>query len=238
MDNVVNTRRLQQDGMGEQRRRYRSGLRQAQAERTRHTILDAGRELIIERGYARTTMRQIAERAEVAVETVYLHFRSKRALLTTLLDLAHGGEEGLPVAQRDWVRQVHARPDAIGKLRTAAANLAAVYRHLAPLYIAVRAAVDAEPDARQLWNARATERRAGLERFARELVDTGQIRTGLTVADVSDSLFALASPEMYGLLVLDTGWPPERYQDWLTRTLLQQLTTPASACHQAEDAAT
>jgi AcrR family transcriptional regulator len=90
-------------------------------------------------------MRQIAERAEVAVETVYLHFRPKSALLTTLLDLAHGSREGLPVAQRDWVRQVHAQQDATGKVDTAVANLAAVYGSLVPLYLAVRAAVDANP---------------------------------------------------------------------------------------------
>jgi hypothetical protein len=61
------------------------------------------------------------------------------------------------------VRQVHAQQDATGKVHTAVANLAAVYGSLVPLYLAVRAAVDAEPSAEQLWNTRTAERRAGLE---------------------------------------------------------------------------
>ena len=29
--------------------------------------------------------------------------------------------------------------------------------------------------------------------------------------------------EVYGLLVVDRGWPMERYESWLTKTLVDQL---------------
>jgi hypothetical protein len=32
------------------------------------------------------------------------------------------------------------------------------------------------------------------------------------------------SPEVYRLFVNDRGWTPERYQQWLATTLLEQLT--------------
>ena len=32
------------------------------------------------------------------------------------------------------------------------------------------------------------------------------------------------SPEVYRLLVVDQSWSPEKYQQWLATTLVQQLT--------------
>jgi TetR/AcrR family transcriptional regulator, regulator of mycofactocin system len=49
--------------------------------RTRQAIIDAGRTLIDEQGYAHTTIDQIAERADVAARTFFRHFASKEALL-------------------------------------------------------------------------------------------------------------------------------------------------------------
>ncbi|HEX4252210.1 MAG TPA: helix-turn-helix domain-containing protein [Pseudonocardia sp.] len=205
------------------RRRYASEVRRAQAERTRAAVLDAGRELITAQGYARTTMRQVAERAGVAVETVYLHFRTKPALLNALLDLAHGTGEQVPVAERDWVRAVRDQPDATHMLDAVASGLAAVYESHVPLYLAVRSAVDTDLSAAQLWATRTGERLAGMASLAEHLTATGETRPGLDHDEMRDLLFTLASPETYGQLVLDRGWTPARYAAWLARTLGQQL---------------
>jgi hypothetical protein len=37
------------------------------------------------------------------------------------------------------------------------------------------------------------------------------------------------SPEVYGLLVIDRGWPSERYERWLTGILIDQLLSPTGA---------
>jgi hypothetical protein len=42
--------------------------------------------------------------------------------------------------------------------------------------------------------------------------------------DAADLIHALMSPEVYRLLVHDRTWTPERYRQWLTTTLAQQLT--------------
>src|SRR5215210_3355210 len=55
--------------------------RQRQALETRRLIVDAARELFLERGYAATTMEAIAGEAGVAVSTVYAIFKNKRAIL-------------------------------------------------------------------------------------------------------------------------------------------------------------
>jgi len=52
----------------------------------RERIKAAALALFGERGYERTSLEDIAHRAEVAVGGVYLHFRSKRQLLLVLMD--------------------------------------------------------------------------------------------------------------------------------------------------------
>src|SRR3954470_4092484 len=68
-------------------RRYSSVVRDEQAARTRTRILDAASDLFLERGYARTTMKDIADRAGVARDTVHAVFGSKAQVLTSLIDL-------------------------------------------------------------------------------------------------------------------------------------------------------
>lgn len=55
-------------------RRYRLGRRGEAAEETRRRIVDATAALHAEQGVVATTMKQIAERADVSVGTVYHHF--------------------------------------------------------------------------------------------------------------------------------------------------------------------
>lgn len=55
-------------------------------ERTRQRLYDAAVALIAERGYAATTVDQIAERAGVAKGTVYYNFTGKAALFAALLE--------------------------------------------------------------------------------------------------------------------------------------------------------
>ncbi len=54
-------------------------------ERTRQAILDATYSLIIEQGYAATSMRQISERAGLALGGIYNHFPSKDDVFKTIV---------------------------------------------------------------------------------------------------------------------------------------------------------
>src|SRR5260221_2469761 len=60
-----------------------------QAERraaTKEAILNAGRRLFGERGFAATTMDDIAEQAQVAKGAVYHHFATKEAVFEAVFD--------------------------------------------------------------------------------------------------------------------------------------------------------
>ena len=65
----------------------RRNLRERRAQLTRDEILRAARRLFAERGYARTSVRDIAQAAGVSPQTVYDSVGSKQALVSRLNDL-------------------------------------------------------------------------------------------------------------------------------------------------------
>ncbi|MGC1375369.1 MAG: TetR/AcrR family transcriptional regulator [Anaerolineales bacterium] len=66
-------------------------------ERTRQAILDAAYSLVIEQGYAATSMRQVAERAGLALGSIYNHFPSKGDVFRTIIDERHPFLQILPL---------------------------------------------------------------------------------------------------------------------------------------------
>jgi AcrR family transcriptional regulator len=58
--------------------------RTRERDETRQLILEAAREMFVERGYEATTMRAIAERIEYTPTAIYHHFLNKEALLAEL----------------------------------------------------------------------------------------------------------------------------------------------------------
>ena len=61
--------------------------REQMAQQTRGDILRAARRLFAERGYAATSINDIAEEAGVAIQTIYARLGSKRGMLLALIDL-------------------------------------------------------------------------------------------------------------------------------------------------------
>ncbi len=70
---------------------------QTKGERTRLQIEDAAIELFMEQGYHATSMRQIAERAELALGGIYNHFKSKDELFEAIIVDKHPYRKILPM---------------------------------------------------------------------------------------------------------------------------------------------
>ncbi len=66
-------------------------------ERTRQVILDSAYGLIIEQGYAATSMRQIADKAGLALGSIYNHFSSKEDVFSEIVQERHPFFEIVPV---------------------------------------------------------------------------------------------------------------------------------------------
>jgi len=80
---------------GEQRGRPGRPPALSEAER-RRALVDAARRVFLRAGYARTTMEQIADEAEMSKKTLYQFFPDKQAVLMAVL-ASHADNSPLPV---------------------------------------------------------------------------------------------------------------------------------------------
>jgi AcrR family transcriptional regulator len=71
--------------------------KQTKGETTRLAIEDAALELFMEQGYHATSMRQIAERADLALGGIYNHFSSKEDIFVAIIIDKHPYKQVLPL---------------------------------------------------------------------------------------------------------------------------------------------
>jgi TetR/AcrR family transcriptional regulator, regulator of autoinduction and epiphytic fitness len=198
------------------RRRYDATQRRAQSRAARRIVLATAGQLFAERGYQRTSMKDIAAGAGVSVETVYGYFGTKAGLLKELLDVTVAGDDApVSVPDRAPIQAVRAAPDGRAKLAHYAAFLATVQARLVPLFLVIRGAAGADQDAADLWAGLGAQRLAGMTMLAEHLAESGVLASGRSVEEARDELWALGAVEVYELLVGQRGWSPERYRDWL-----------------------
>jgi AcrR family transcriptional regulator len=72
----------------------------AKGEATRLAIEDAAISLFMEQGYHATSMRQIADQAELALGGIYNHFSSKEEIFEGIIIDKHPYKEILPIIQK------------------------------------------------------------------------------------------------------------------------------------------
>src|SRR3954454_842790 len=141
-------------------RSYHAPQRAEQAAQTRRAILAAARELFTSRGYAATTVAQIAALAGVNVDTLYAAVGRKSVLLREVLETAISGQDqAVPAAQRDYVQAIQAASTAAGKIDVYAAALASILPRTAPIFSAIRDAGATDPTCAALY-VEITQRRA------------------------------------------------------------------------------
>jgi AcrR family transcriptional regulator len=71
----------------------------SKGERTRQAVLQAAYELFLENGYAATSVRQIADKAGLALGGIYNHFPNKEAIFGELIVDRHPFHQVLPLLQ-------------------------------------------------------------------------------------------------------------------------------------------
>ncbi len=213
------------------KRSYDSRLRQQKAEATRLAIAAAAGRLFAERGYAATSIEDIASAAGVGRATIFSAAGGKPELLREAYRLAVRGsaDANTPLGQQPRSRRISAELDAHKLLAGYAAVMVEVDRRLAPLYEAVRAAAHADSEARELWNLITEERRAAATGIVRRLSDRDALQHDLDQQSASDILWVLNDPALYQLLVTQRRWTQRRFRSWLTSTMQTQLLQPTDS---------
>ena len=205
-------------------RPYQGAARQARTRRTRAAVIEAARSLFAERGYAATTIEAISDRSDTPQATVYRLFSSKLGILKALLDVSIGGDDqAVAMADRPQVRALVEDEDPKNQLAGFAALLGEVMDRVGAVHRILADAARSDEDAASLLAEIARQRHEGQQRIARSLARSGALRPELRERDAADVIYALASPELYGLLVFDRGWSGERYGTWLRSILIDQL---------------
>jgi AcrR family transcriptional regulator len=206
------------------RRRYDSSRRQAAALERRMAMLDSARRLFSEKGYAGTTMNEIAEASEIAVDTLYASVGTKAELFALLLETALSGTaEAIPIEQRNYVALIRAEPDPRRKLDIYASVVTQIWGRMAPLLHVLQTGAANDPALAQIWETFLARRADNLSLLIDDLEPHGHLRRGLEPDEAADTAWAVSSTEVYMLLTRTRGWPPERYETWLAETFKRLL---------------
>jgi AcrR family transcriptional regulator len=194
-------------GTAEPARRYTNTRRAAQAAQTRAEVLGAAIALFGASGWAGTTIADIAERAGVAVETVYSGFKSKKALLRAALDVSIVGDaEPIPYIDRVEVQALAKGPPA-ARMKAGIALLTTVHERSAGVWRAVIEASAGDPEI-EAWRRQWEDNRKLDTRRSLEMIFEHEIDELLL-----DLVWALYSPEIYLKLTVEAGWTREMYEE-------------------------
>jgi AcrR family transcriptional regulator len=196
--------------------------RAQKAAQTRQRILDAATGLFLERGYAATTIDAIAERADVAVETVYSRFGNKATLVEAILEPAIvGSDDGRDIFDRPEITRISSTTDQRDQIRQLAAFSRGILERTHVGHRILTSAAAADPNAAELQRRDTVRRITGQRRYIDMLLANGPLRVSADHAAATYS--ALANPNTYTLLTRDCGWTSERFQHWLEQTLVTVL---------------
>jgi AcrR family transcriptional regulator len=200
---------------------YHSPRRQQAAAATREAIIEAALELFACQGYARTTVAQIAEAAQVAANTVYTSVGGKPQLLAAITE---GGTGDPDVAET--LSAVARATDPADVIRLTATGTRRVNQRRAKAVAVLLDSAQADPAAAEMLRVTVRYYRDTLATLARRLEDLGAVQPPdlNRAADVFWYLFGWMS---WRILVTDLGWSWDEAEQWLTQRGIDALLKPA-----------
>lgn len=200
---------------------YKSERRQQQAQATRRDILGAARRLFAERGYAATSMDEIAHQAGVAVQTIYTSCGSKPQLVLALPEAiaeeADVATLAAQLAQSDEPNEIIGLQVRITRQLT---------ERCGDIISALLSAASVEPDAAAAAEEGKRRHRDGNARTARKLHALDALRDGLTVDDAAALLATLTWHPVYAQLTQEHDWTFDQCERALVSILTSTLLRP------------
>jgi len=186
---------------------------------TKRKILEAARRLLLQRGFHGAAMAEIAREAGVSRQAVYLHFSSKPELLVAVAEFADQ-EAGVP----EILSRLSQAKTPVEIVNSGVTAYAEIQPRIYDIATVVYAARRSDPAAEAAWQNRMTFRLAGIKYDMERLQGMGALAESWTVDAAADFTWALLSLHTYESLVIERGWPIDRFvehlQEILRRTLL------------------
>ncbi|WP_286217887.1 TetR/AcrR family transcriptional regulator [Paraoerskovia sediminicola] len=141
-------------------------LRHTLAATTRSQVVDAAAQLFAEQGYTGSSIGAIAQRAGVAVQTIYNSVGNKVAVLSAVLDAAASGPRSptpVPVFMAERTSEIS---DPVDLVHMLADWFVEVNERTAPIHWIIRQAASLDEGAAELERARARQRLHNYQRAA------------------------------------------------------------------------
>lgn len=176
-------------------RQYRQVRRAAGTQDTRAHIISAALAVLPERSDLPVDL--IAQRADVAVQTVYAHFGSKSGLLIAVIDAVQR-DAGL----YEGFEEVWSSPDGEAALARMAEATARLWQRGWSFVEFLLRTRRADPEVEQHMQVVDLYRRSDLEVIVGRLHEEGRLRPGLDVTAATDLCFALTTPAVFESLRL------------------------------------
>ena len=187
--------------------------RQRQAQQTREEILGAARRLFAERGYTRTSVRDIADAAGVSAQTVYDSVGAKQALVARLNDVIDD-EAGIPAIASACARS----SDPTEIAATSAKITRSILEHSGDVIHALVTGAAAEPELEAVLAEGQRRHLQGATTIVGQLQRLNALDVSIdrktavdTLAAVSDIRLALVLRESY-------GWSLDHIEHWIATT--------------------
>lgn len=157
---------------------------------TRQRILETVLEVLLD-GVSDPAMGEIATRAGISRQALYLHFNSRDDMLLTVVEWA---SERIGLPQR--LERLDRARTARTKLRHYAQIAVWQVAQLGPALLAINRLLAKDPQLAGRWRDRAGGRSARVRKLVTELSQQRQLRTGLSQTEAVAAILALSLPEV------------------------------------------
>ena len=203
------------------KRQYVSELRNQAADVTKSRVLNAAKSLFVRHGIDGVTIAQIAGKAGVATSTIYALYKSKDGILRGLMTAALFGSRF-----QEAQAQLEGVTDPVRLVMLSAHVARAIYEGESAELRLMRGASAFSPALRKLEQEFEKIRFEMQEERIRLLFAQSRQRSGLELDDARRILWMYTSRDVYRMMVHEGGWTPDRYQQWLSDTLVHALVGP------------
>jgi TetR/AcrR family transcriptional regulator, regulator of autoinduction and epiphytic fitness len=203
--------------MAKVKRRYSSPRREQQARETRRAVLDAALELFTRNGFAETSIREIAERAQVSEQTIYNGFADKIGLLQAAgmeyADLSAGREAAA------FLETLRAEPDPVERIRMVARSSRQIWESGAiELEMLVLNHEIRDPRMEELERIAMQQKLDSTRETCQVLFPDALRRPGLSLDDIVVFATAVDAGSVVKA-VLELGWSMDQWEEWLVQLM-------------------
>ena len=190
---------------------------------TRTRILDAAWELLQEQD-ADIRLADVAARAGVSRQTVYLHFGDRTGLFVALgdhMDVTFG---------RDRLREhIFGAPSGVESLRRWVETMSWYNSKIDPVSRILEERARSDEALAAMAKDRWSGRRGHVGRIAQRIAEEGQLADGWSIDEAGDLIYAVTLPGSWRVLTGVLEWNQERYATEIMELLAKSLLDRAAA---------